>query len=120
MKKLELLAELEANEWVAYLVGEPVLKLLSQEAIDRGTSEPNGDNWYQQQVCEVNGNIGEFRLVNFYVHNEGKEDEIAFYKQSKPAPTLLKEMTDAEKFEEAVVDRVRQMTIEKQAQSRVV
>ena len=120
MKKVELLAELEGNDWVAYLVGEPVLKLLSQEAIDRGTSEPNGDNWYHQQVCEVNGNIGEFRLVNFYVHNEGKEDEIAFYKQSTPAPTLLKEMTDEEKFDQAVTERTRQMQIEKQAQSMVI
>ncbi|MBI4708256.1 MAG: hypothetical protein HY761_10100 [Candidatus Omnitrophica bacterium] len=77
MTKQELLAEMKAKEFIGS-VEEP--KLLEVK--------PDGAKWYQVNVREVVGKAAIYRNMDFYVVDEGKDTESAYYKDSEPSQSI--------------------------------
>jgi len=78
MTKQELLKDLQSRKFVDAIISEP--KLLE--------TKPNGDRWYEVNIREVVGNCAIYRNIHFYVIDEGKSTERAFYKEKEPEESI--------------------------------
>ena len=74
MTKKELLNDLAGQTFVNAIVSEPELHEV----------KPNGDKWYLVNIREVNGKAAIYRNIHFYVIDEGKGNERAYYKDREP------------------------------------
>lgn len=78
MNKQELLDDMASKQWIDEVVNEPELQ----------ETKPNGDKWYFVNVREVVGNVAIYKNVHFYVIAEGKNKEVAYYKDQEPIVTI--------------------------------
>ena len=81
MTKAELLQKIEAQDWCDALVGTSELQ----------ETKPNGDKWYLQNFREINGESCIYRNIHFYVIDEGKVGERAYFKDRAPMLTIKTE-----------------------------
>lgn len=84
MTKQELLDDLSSRSFIK-AVGEPELR----------EEKPDGAHWYTVNVAEAFENVANYRNVDFYVFDEDKDSEEAFYRHEDPHmgvnPSALKE-----------------------------
>ena len=77
MTKAQFLTALGAMDFVSK-VGTPELL----------ETKPDGTKWYSVNLREVKGDACVYRNVNFYVVDEGKAGEAAFFKDEKPIQSV--------------------------------
>jgi hypothetical protein len=80
MNKTELLDAFSSKNWVHSLVNDPTDTTPTNET-------PQNLKWYQQVFYERNKQTLIKRKFNFYVINEGKVNEEAYYQENEPLPT---------------------------------
>lgn len=81
MTKQELIADLTSK---FSKVEEPILQTPQIAEINGLTV-----NWYDSYVLEVEGLGASFKHIQFYVLNEGTEEEIAYYKKDQVPAEIL-------------------------------
>ena len=88
MNKQELLVDLKAKAWCDSLNGQPELQ----------ETKSDGGKWYNQNMREVQSeSICVYRNIPFYVVDEGKATEKAYYKDAVPDTITKKIFTFSEK-----------------------
>lgn len=88
MNKKELINDLKTKEWCDGINGIPELQEVKAD----------GGRWYIINIREVQGrNVGIYRNIPFYVIDEGKVTEIAYYKDEVPEAITNKEQTFSQK-----------------------
>jgi len=78
MTKTELLASLQAMSFVNSIM----------ETTNLNVAEANGAARYRVDYFEVVGNVAQASSAQFYVINEGQENEISYWFQKAPVQTL--------------------------------
>lgn len=81
MKKQELLDKILAHTWCDGIVADPELNEV----------KPNNDKWYLVNVREINGDVMTYKNIHFYVIDEGKPEERAYYKDTIPIAILTQQ-----------------------------
>jgi len=81
MTKQELLKDLEGKSFVAS-VGTP--------KIAHPDIKHDGGKWYSVDILDVDGDAAQYRTIHFYVVNEGKSGETAYYKDKLPTSNVKK------------------------------
>lgn len=111
MNKKELLEDLKTLPFCAGLNGEPKATPDSPKA--------DGGIWYAQNVREINpdGKSATYRNIHFYVFNEGKKDEVAYYKDEIPTEITKKAYVFTEKIKK-FADENKLVSIEKTEEDR--
>jgi hypothetical protein len=84
MDKTGLLEDLKKRKFVSGIVSTTLRE-----------TKPNGDRWYQTNIREVVGNVCTFRNIDFYVVDEGKPGEAAYYKDKEPEQSVMDAATVA-------------------------
>jgi len=88
MNKQGLLDDLESKVWCDSLNGGPELQEVKAD----------GGKWYNQNMREVqSGSVAVYRNIPFYVVDEGKTTEAAYYKDAIPDAITSKINTFTEK-----------------------
>jgi hypothetical protein len=95
MNKQELLNDLSSKNWCDSLNGPPELQEVKVD----------GGRWYNQNTREVQSeSVCVYRNIPFYVVDEGKPTEKAYYKDAVPETITKKILTFTEKVREYTVE----------------
>jgi DNA-binding beta-propeller fold protein YncE len=87
MTKEELLKDLESKDFI-----DAIVSLGSNDNKEAVEVKPDGSAWYIANVREVSGNVAKYYNISFYVIDEGKESEVAYYMEKEPVATIVKEV----------------------------
>ena len=112
MNKTELLQDLASKTWCDSINGTPELK----------ETKADGGKWYLVNIREVNpdGVSAVYRNIHFYVIDEGKKTEAAYYKDAIPTTITKKPYTFTEQINNFIKNSSSKFDVEKINEDREI